>query len=259
MQDPLGDAIKPYENATRHLLPTRTYYIIRCDGRAFHTFTRHTKRPYDPAINDAMDAAAKALAQDLQGTLLAYIQSDELSLVATDLTGPTTQPPYGANLSKLVSLTASVVTAAFNRHWQQHDPKAPDAHFDSRAFTVPDLKTVETYLAARQADCRRNAITMLANHHIGKRQVHGMSTRDRILALQTAGIRLEDIDPGFLHGRLLQRHTATETVTYTHKRTGESHTATNVARHHWKTAAAPTFQDHAADLLHHIIATRNQQ
>ncbi len=48
MHDSLGDRMKSrYEDRTRYLLPRRTYTIIRCDGKAFHTFTRGCVRPYD--------------------------------------------------------------------------------------------------------------------------------------------------------------------------------------------------------------------
>ena len=45
--DGLGDRMKGYENIFRNHLPRRSYVIIRIDGKAFHTFTKGLKKPFD--------------------------------------------------------------------------------------------------------------------------------------------------------------------------------------------------------------------
>lgn len=46
MHDSLGDRMKrQYEDRTRLMLPRRTYTILRCDGKAFHTLTRRCEKP----------------------------------------------------------------------------------------------------------------------------------------------------------------------------------------------------------------------
>lgn len=46
--DSLGNRMKQYyEDAYRLYLPRRMPVIIRVDGRAFHTFTRGFKKPFD--------------------------------------------------------------------------------------------------------------------------------------------------------------------------------------------------------------------
>lgn len=37
----LGDRMKTYESATKTVLPIRMPVIVRVDGKAFHTYTRH--------------------------------------------------------------------------------------------------------------------------------------------------------------------------------------------------------------------------
>jgi tRNA(His) guanylyltransferase len=73
----LGDRCKAYENAYRITFPRRVPILIRVDGRAFHTLTRHCERPWDSRLAAAMDAAALALCAEVQGAQLAYVQSDE--------------------------------------------------------------------------------------------------------------------------------------------------------------------------------------
>ncbi|NJP27251.1 tRNA(His) guanylyltransferase Thg1 family protein [Microbispora hainanensis] len=79
----LGDRMKAYERATRSVLPRRAYTILRVDGRAFHTFLRDARRPFDPAVMDAMNEVGRALCEEITGSVFAYVQSDECSVLAT--------------------------------------------------------------------------------------------------------------------------------------------------------------------------------
>lgn len=60
MNDSLGDRMKAnYEDRERRFLTRRTYTIIRIDGKAFHTYTKGLKRPFDEDLMMAMDSTAK--------------------------------------------------------------------------------------------------------------------------------------------------------------------------------------------------------
>ena len=52
----LDTRMKKYEYVTRTYLTCRMPVIVRLDGKAFHTFTRGLKKPFDPVFNSAMDA-----------------------------------------------------------------------------------------------------------------------------------------------------------------------------------------------------------
>ena len=80
----LGDRMKDYEMRSSSYLPRRTCTIIRLDGKAFHTFTKGFKRPFDEELISMMDNTAKALCEQIQGVKIAYVQSDEITLVLTD-------------------------------------------------------------------------------------------------------------------------------------------------------------------------------
>ena len=73
-----------YEMRTRTYLPRRTYTIIRIDGKAFHTYTRGLKKPFDLGLIEDMDETAKYLCKNIQGAKMAFVQSDEISIVLTD-------------------------------------------------------------------------------------------------------------------------------------------------------------------------------
>src|SRR5690242_17305079 len=96
----LGDRMKEYEWAYRYVLPRRTYTILRVDGRAFHNLTKGLDRPYDERFMDIMDTVAYELCQEIQGARLAYVQSDEISVLYTDFDAPGTQAWFGGVLAK---------------------------------------------------------------------------------------------------------------------------------------------------------------
>ena len=51
MRDDIGDRMKDYyESRTRYMLPRRTVTIIRLDGKAFHSYTRGLKEPFDDQL-----------------------------------------------------------------------------------------------------------------------------------------------------------------------------------------------------------------
>src|SRR6185437_5293725 len=82
-----------------------------------------------------------------------------------------TEAWFDGNLQKMVSISASIATAAFNSQFS--DRKS--AHFDSRVFQIPDPIEVENYFVARQKDAARNSVSMLAQHYCSHKELHGVS------------------------------------------------------------------------------------
>jgi tRNA(His) guanylyltransferase len=171
MNTTLGDRMKhQYEDRTRVLLPRRTYTIIRVDGKAFHTFTKRYDGPYDEMIVTGMNEAMLALCSEAQGTAFGYTQSDEISILLTDFATNTTDAWFDNNLQKIVSVSASIVTAAFNASLG-----TTTALFDCRVFTIPDAIEVENYFVWRQQDAVRNSIQSLAQAHFSHKELHGLN------------------------------------------------------------------------------------
>ena len=102
----LGERMKEYEMQSRTRLLRRTLVIIRLDGCHFHTWTRGLDRPYDTNLINIMQKTMKSLCEQIQGCVLGYTQSDEITLVLVE-------PPLsfivmplgkviGTNLSKVL-------------------------------------------------------------------------------------------------------------------------------------------------------------
>lgn len=162
MKDALGQRMKErYEDRSRFMLPRRTYSIIRVDGKAFHSFTRKCKKPFDGKLINAMNEAALELCRQSQGAKLGYVQSDEISVLLTDFETEKTDMWLDGNIQKIASISASIVTAAFNNAYVDRPDQL--ALFDARVFVIPDYVEVENYFVWRQKDATRNSVQMMAH------------------------------------------------------------------------------------------------
>lgn len=181
-KDSLGDRIKRYENVTRNFATPRMPLIIRCDSRAFHTLTRNCKKPFDQDFIDAMVNAAIETANDMQGFKAAYVQSNEVTFFLSDYNSLQSQGWFEYNLSKIISISASLMTANFNKYYAANKL----AVFDSRAFSVP-IEDVANVFLWRSLDWKRNSIQMLAQSNFSHKELHGKSCNDLIDMLHGIG------------------------------------------------------------------------
>ena len=196
--------MKKYEYVTRTYLVRRTPVIIRLDGKAFHTFTRGFKKPFDEVLVNAMQKTMKYLCENIQGCVLGYTQSDEITLVLVDYKKLDSAAWFDYNIQKCVSVAASMATLAFNRafaeefdkwgsenfpDWDMGGTNAPvdkellklcqtygnaqtkGAMFDARVFNIPKEEVCNCVLW-RQNDATRNSIEMVGQAHFSQSQLH---------------------------------------------------------------------------------------
>ena len=104
-----------YEEVSKYRLTRRTPVIIRLDGKAFHTFTKGFKRPYDEIFHEAMNKTMKYLCENIQGCKIGYTQSDEITLLLTDFDTLTSDAWFDYEVQKLCSISASMATLVFNK------------------------------------------------------------------------------------------------------------------------------------------------
>ena len=170
MIDKMGDRLKQLEGieAGRILIPNLPI-CVRVDGRAFHTFTRGMKRPYDIDMSNAMIETMKYLVEKTDACL-GYVQSDEISLILSDRK----EPMFGGRIQKLTSVIASMATAKFNEVIHKTFPDKPLAEFDCRVWNVPRPHT--HYSSKTRVETMSFFPMILAScsttrHSIGQRQV----------------------------------------------------------------------------------------
>lgn len=236
MGDSLGDRMKTYEAVTRTVLMPHSYTILRVDGRAFHAYLRHADKPYDPDFAADMGEVASALCREVSGTVFAYGQSDEISLLLSDVE-PQSQPWFGGVVQKMASVAAGVAAAALI---ELRGAKGLP-HFDARVFTLPSAVEVGNYFIWRQRDAVRNSISMAAQAKFSAKQLHGVNTSQmQEMLFSQHGINWNDYPDAQKRGFVVTRAVREGEVTYTDKRTGDEHT-TVAMRTHWDVLAAPHF------------------
>lgn len=233
----LGDRMKRYEDVNRNFLIPNSNTIIRIDGRAFHTYTKRFKRPFDDVLIDAMDQTAVYLCSRIQGAKFAYVQSDEISIALTDYDSVDAQSWYEGNIQKIVSVSASMAAAKFNQimaahavdkdvkwstDWNKSDTtykvnqdysarhaveKLTLAEFDSRVFQLPSQTEVNNYFLWRQQDCTRNSISSVAQSMYSAKELHGVNTDQMQELVFQKGVNWNDYDPKLKRGRFVVKKT----------------------------------------------------
>lgn len=197
LRDDIGTRMKDfYEQIPKTKLMRRCPVAIRIDGKAFHTYTRNFKRPFDSIFMRAMQETMKYLCENIQGCVLGYTQSDEITLILVDYEKINSSAWFDYEVQKLCSVSASMATMRFNQVFARlvqevkeegtEDPKyikvldkacEAGAMFDSRCFNIPK-EEVTNLIYWRQLDASRNSIQMVGHANFSQKQMHGKSTGD---------------------------------------------------------------------------------
>ena len=197
INDELGQRMKVYyENISKTKLMRRTPVIIRCDGRSFHTFTK-------AILMKTMQETTKYLCENIQGCVLGYTQSDEITLILIDYQTLNSSAWFDYEVQKICSISASMATMAFNKFFYnnvnaeystmceydmmtEEDQRQFDiywnavekgAMFDSRCFNIP-REEVANLIYWRQLDASRNSIQMVGHANFSDKEMQNKSNSE---------------------------------------------------------------------------------
>lgn len=180
----IGDRFRSYyEDRYRFYLLRRSPVIVRVDGRAFHTLTKDLRKPFDSDFVSAMSYAACALASEMQGFKLAFVQSDEASFLLSDFDFLDSSAWFDYCKSKVETISASIMSVYFNKRMGGDFCGV----FDARAFNVPS-SDVTNYFLYRALDWNRNSISMFCGAHFSHEELVGKSTTERHDMLRSIGL-----------------------------------------------------------------------
>lgn len=214
-RDDLGKRMKDfYEGVPKTRLVRRMPVAIRLDGKAFHTYTRGFWKPFDDILIAAMQETMKYLCENIQGTVLGYTQSDEITLILVDYKKLASSAWFDYEVQKMCSIAASMATMKFNREmmWrvyqfceEEYEPdmdyvkalnKAIEkgAMFDARCFNIPK-EEVCNLIYWRQLDATRNSIQMLGQSEFSHKELQNKSCNDiQDMLMTQRGINWNDLD-----------------------------------------------------------------
>ena len=227
VHDDLGCRMKDfYETIPKTKLMRRTPVAIRIDGKAFHTFTRGFQRPFDNVLIKSMQETMKYLCENIQGCVLGYTQSDEITLILVDYKKLTSSAWFDYEVQKMCSIAASMATMAFNRAFAKNVAEITDvnpkgfsykaggefvqevfdttyletlksavergAMFDARCFNVP-REEVTNLIYWRQLDASRNSIQMVGQAYFSHSELNNKTCSDiQDMLMEHKGINWND-------------------------------------------------------------------
>ena len=170
-----------------------------------------------------MQETTKYLCENIQGCVLGYTQSDEITLILVDYQKLTSSAWFDYEVQKLCSISASMATMAFNKffhenvvnytfsiageevkygktEWTYEDEysvtlmKAVDkgAMFDARCFNIPK-EEVTNLIYWRQLDASRNSVQMVGQAYFSQEELQDKSCSDIQDMLMTKGVNWNDL------------------------------------------------------------------
>ena len=222
VHDDLGVRMKTfYEQIPKTKLMRRCPVAIRIDGKAFHTFTRGFQKPFDEVLIKSMQETMKYLCENIQGCVLGYTQSDEITLILVDYKKLTSSAWFDYEVQKICSIAASMATMAFNnifskyvkgfdlalayndngidteenrKLWEIYNKAVnKGAMFDARCFNIPK-EEVTNLVYWRQLDASRNSIQMVGQANFSHKELQNKSCNDiQDMLMTQKGINWNDL------------------------------------------------------------------
>ena len=218
VHDDLGCRMKTfYEQIPKTKLMRRCPVAIRIDGKTFHTFTRGFQKPFDEVLIKSMQETMKYLCENIQGCVLGYTQSDEITLILVDYKKLTSSAFFDYEAQKICSIAASMATMAFNKYFYNNvfvynataavdlsDKEYPfkevyskavnkGAMFDARCFNIPK-EEVTNLVYWRQLDASRNSIQMVGQANFSHKELQNKSCNDiQDMLMTQKGINWNDL------------------------------------------------------------------
>ena len=197
VKDELGTRMKEfYESVPKTRLVRRMPVAIRLDGKAFHTFTRGFEKPFDEVLGKSMRETMKYLCENIQGCVLGYTQSDEITLILVDYQNLNSCAWFDYEVQKMCSIAASMATMAFNKFFTKNvnyfemtheyddtineycttlvNAAEKGAMFDARVFNIPK-EEVCNLIYWRQLDATRNSIQMVGQANFSHKELQNKS------------------------------------------------------------------------------------
>lgn len=235
VHDELGKRMKTfYEEIPKTRLMRRVPVAIRIDGKAFHTFTKGFQKPFDEVLIKSMQDTMKYLCENIQGCVLGYTQSDEITLILVDYKKFTSSAWFDYEVQKVCSIAASMATIAFNKYFSENinseycvfDDELLDgdfnpnykneylidlytthikasykgAMFDARCFNIPK-EEVTNLIYWRQLDATRNSIQMVGQANFSHKELQNKSCNQiQDMLMTQKGINWNDIPSYQKHG-----------------------------------------------------------
>ena len=204
----IEDRMKLMEGIEAHrILIPKLPVMVRCDGRAFHTWTKGLERPYDTGFSMLMQDVTQFLVEETNARV-GYMESDEITLM---LYSPDTKSEtfFNGRIQKLVSVIASMCTAKFNDSINTWIPGKTEglAYFDCRVWNVPTLDEAANVFVWREMDATRNSVSMAAQSYYSHNELMNKNESQMHEMLMEKGVNWNNYPDFFRRGSYMRKVT----------------------------------------------------
>ena len=174
----LETRMRRFETALDNPIPPGFQIIARLDGRSFTRLTHEVcgfEAPFDPDFHDLMVGTSRHLMKSGFNILLAYSESDEISLLFHP-----DQDSFGRKPRKWISILAGEASAAFSVALGRA------ASFDARLSVLPGREQVIDYFRWRMADATRCCLNGHAYWLLRRQDLSARDASERLRRLGRA-------------------------------------------------------------------------
>ena len=202
----LAEKIKSSEKTIETYIDPNKPCFIRCDGKKFSKFTKGFDFPFDDVLRTVMQKTMLELCSEVQGAVMGYTQSDEITILFTKQSEES-EIMFAGRVEKIVSDCAALATLAFNKYLVElgeasdkpefYRKKYFKARFDCRVFNYDEPMDVFIW---RCLDCEKNAIQMIARSHFSHKELNEKSLFEMKNMLLEKGVIINDINPNYIYG-----------------------------------------------------------
>lgn len=216
----LKEKCKFYQKQRDYVLDTNNFILVHIDGRSFSKMVKNKfEKPFSVNFVNMMDTTASYLCEKIQGVQLAYVQSDEITLLLNKKT-PESEIFFNGRLCKMQSIISSLATGKFNQLmtlWYLKNQvteyntldlisNMPLYQFDCKVWEVPSYDEVIAWFLFRNIDCIRNSKQQTAQTYISHNILKNKTADDQIKYLyEKEGIDWNKFDDNVKYGRLITK------------------------------------------------------
>lgn len=235
----LKERMKALQAERDYRLDKDSYILCHIDGRAFSKMIKKKFRlPFDDDFMRMMDDTAAYICENVQGAKLAYVQSDEITVVITNFKYEGGEFLQGSSffdyrLCKLQSIIASLATAKFNqlyalrmlgmdsdKSFNQQIYEMSLIQFDCKCWDVKTYEDMFAWFKFRQNDCIRNSKQQFAQAYCPHKDLLNKNSDEQVAYCKLkTGKDWNALSGKYKYGRLVYRTTyPTRTI---NQKTGE--------------------------------------
>lgn len=198
MEETLQEKGRRLQKQRDYVIDVDKYILVHVDGRSFSKNIKNKyEKPFDRDFIDMMNKTAAYLCENIQGAKIAYVQSDEITLLLKKDT-PEGDIFFGGRLCKMQSIIASLATARFNQLAVIRDikkneetiygtngacdfiEKHPLYQFDCKVWDVDTANDAFAWFLFRNIDCIRNSKQQFAQTYLSHKELMNRNTDEQV-------------------------------------------------------------------------------